>query len=93
MYVNLGREEDYHALRRVGVDVKGCVAVVRKPQESRGGMVGRATDEGAVTVTVLMYRERESMSGVERGTVMKVLGDPLTLGYGGEVWTWRTLRF
>ena len=22
----LGREEDYHALRRVGVDVKGCVA-------------------------------------------------------------------
>ena len=82
MYVNLGREEDYRALRRVGVDVMGCVAVVRRREESRGGVVGRAVEEGVVVV--LMYTKGESMSGVERGTVMKVLGDPLTLGWGGE---------
>ncbi|KAJ9693801.1 hypothetical protein PVL29_009662 [Vitis rotundifolia] len=81
VYVNLGREEDYRALRRVGVDVKGCVAVVRRGEESRGGVVGRAAEEGAVAV--LMYTEGESMGGVERGTVMKGLGDPLTPGWGG----------
>ena len=86
VYVNLGREEDYHALRRVGMDVKGCMAVVRKGEELRGGMVGRAAEEGAAeegAVAVLMYIEGESMSGVERGTVMKGLGDPLTPGWGG----------
>ena len=77
----LGREEDYHALRRVGVDVMGCVAVVRRGEESRGGVVGRAAEEGAVAV--LMYTKGESISGVERETVMKGLGDPLTPGWGG----------
>ena len=77
----LGREEDYHALRRVGVDVKGCVAMVRMGEESREGVVGRAVEEGAVAV--LMYIKGESMSGVERGTVMKGLEDPLTPWWGG----------
>ena len=79
--MNLGREEDYRALRRVGVDVKGCVAMVRMGEESREGVVGRAAEEGAVAV--LMYTKGESMSGVERGTVMKGLRDPLTPGWGG----------
>ena len=81
MYVNLRREEDYRALRRVGVDVMGCVAVVRRREESRGGVVGRAVEEGVVVV--LMYTKGESMSGVERGTVMKGLEDPLTPWWGG----------
>ena len=81
VYVNMGREEDYLALRRAGVDVKGCVAMVRRGEESRGGVVARAAREGAVAV--LMYTEGEKVSGVERGTVMKGLGDPLTPGWGG----------
>ena len=50
-------------------------------EESREGVVGRAVEEGAVAV--LMYIKGESMSGVERGTVMKGLRDPLTPGWGG----------
>lgn len=81
VYVNLGREEDYLALRMMGVEVRGSVAVVRRGKESRGGVVERAAAEGAVAV--LMYTEGESLGGIERGTVMKGLGDPLTPGWGG----------
>ena len=54
--------------------------------EKGGGVEGRGGGEGGGGggVAVLMYTKGESMSGVERGTVMKVLGDPLTLGWGGE---------
>ncbi|KAL2327311.1 hypothetical protein Fmac_020738 [Flemingia macrophylla] len=37
VFVNYGREEDFRALRALGVEVAGCVAVAR-----RGGGVGRA---------------------------------------------------
>ena len=63
----------------------GCYGVCGGGEKG-GGVEGRGGGEGGGGggVAVLMYTKGESMSGVERGTVMKVLGDPLTLGWGGE---------
>lgn len=88
VFVNYGREKDYHALGVLGVNVSGYVVVARRGGGmSRGGVVRKAEDEGAVAV--LMYTEGEYVKGVERGTVMKGLGDPLSPGWasvmdGGE---------
>lgn len=92
LFVNYGREEDYLALGAVGVKVSGCVVLVRKGGGlSRGGVVRIAESKGALAV--LLYAERDSrrgrgVGGVERGTVMKGVGDPLSPGWaaveGGE---------
>ncbi|KAG9445216.1 hypothetical protein H6P81_016556 [Aristolochia fimbriata] len=81
VFVNRGREVDYLALRRLGVNASGCVAVVARGGGPRGAVVERAAAEGAAAV--LMYTEREGAfrDGVERGTVMMGLGDPLTPGW------------
>ncbi|RVW12256.1 putative glutamate carboxypeptidase AMP1 [Vitis vinifera] len=52
----------------------GCYGVCGGGEKgrSRGRVGGEAAEEGAVAV--LMYTKGESMSGVERGMVMKVLG-------------------
>ncbi|XP_068669735.1 probable glutamate carboxypeptidase VP8 [Aristolochia californica] len=88
VFVNHGRDEDYLSLRMLGVNVSGCVAVMRRGGGSRGAVVQRAAIEGAAAV--LMYTEGEVFrDGVERGTVMMGLGDPLTPGWthakGGQV--------
>lgn len=81
--MNYGREEDYRALGEMGVEVKGCVAVARRGELSRAAVVGRAAREGAVAV--LMYTEGGAFrDGVERGTVLKGLGDPLTPGWANN---------
>lgn len=84
VFANYGREEDYRALEVVGVNVSGCVVVVRRGGGmSRGGVVREAEARGAVAV--LTYTEGEYVKGVERGTVMKGLGDPLSPGWGSVV--------
>ncbi|KMT15456.1 hypothetical protein BVRB_3g059610 [Beta vulgaris subsp. vulgaris] len=84
LYVNYGREEDYHVLEVAGVNASGCVVVVRRGGGmSRGGVVREAEVRGAVAV--LTYTEGEYAKGVERGTVMKGLGDPLSPGWGSVV--------
>lgn len=84
VFVNYGREEDYRALRGLGVNVTRCVVVARRGGGmSRGGAVRKAEEEGAAGV--LLYTEGEYVMGVERGTVMKGLGDPLTPGWAGVV--------
>ncbi|XP_058085241.1 probable glutamate carboxypeptidase AMP1 isoform X3 [Magnolia sinica] len=84
VFVNYGREEDYRELGALGVSVSGCVAVARRGSISRGGVVERAEKEGAVAL--LLYAEGV---GIERGTVMRGSGDPLTPGWaaveGGEI--------
>ncbi|KAL9662890.1 hypothetical protein QQ045_027725 [Rhodiola kirilowii] len=87
VYVNFGREEDYKALEVMGVNVSGCVVVLRRGELSRGGAVEIAAGRGAVAV--LMYTEEGREDGIERGTVMVGgLGDPLSPGWaavmGGE---------
>lgn len=81
MFVNYGREKDYNALEAQGVDVKGCVAIVRRGGDmSRNAVVVKAAEKGVAAV--LMYTEGDLRNGVERGTVMNGMGDPLTPGWG-----------
>ncbi|GER44813.1 transferrin receptor protein [Striga asiatica] len=79
VFLNYGREEDYRAL---GADVNGCVGVVRRGSGmSRYEVAATAAAHGLSAV--LMYTEGEYREGVERGTVMKGLGDPLSPGWAG----------
>uniref|UniRef100_A0A6N2N8M5 Aminopeptidase NAALADL1 n=1 Tax=Salix viminalis TaxID=40686 RepID=A0A6N2N8M5_SALVM len=82
-FVNYGREVDYNTLAVLGVNVSGCVVLVRKGQGlSRGGVVKIAESKGALAV--LLYAEEGRVTGgVERGTVMRGVGDPLTPGWAG----------
>lgn len=81
MFVNYGRSRDYEALERLGVNVRGCVAVVRRGVGPRGAVVEKAAERGAAAV--LMYGDKAPEGGVERGMVL--IGEPgdlLTPGWG-----------
>ncbi|XP_066328296.1 probable glutamate carboxypeptidase VP8 isoform X2 [Miscanthus floridulus] len=78
VFVNLGREEDYVALERLGVGVRDRVAVARRGGGYRGGVVARAAEKGAVAVLIAGNAD----GGVERGVVLLGgPGDPLTPGW------------
>ncbi|KAL6997874.1 glutamate carboxypeptidase II [Sarracenia purpurea var. burkii] len=81
VFVNYGREEDYRALEVQGVRVAGCVAVARRGKVTRNDVAMKAAEKGVAAV--LMYAETEEgfSGGVERGTVMSGLGDPLSPGW------------
>ncbi|EOY09651.1 Transferrin receptor protein, putative isoform 2, partial [Theobroma cacao] len=87
VFVNKGTEDDYRALEVMGVNVSGCIVIVKKGGSlSRGAAVEIAEKKGALGV--LMYAEGDVSRGsfrfgVERGTVMKGVGDPLTPGWAG----------
>ncbi|KAK6243995.1 hypothetical protein QUC31_010404 [Theobroma cacao] len=87
VFVNNGTEDDYRALEVMGVNVSGCIVIVKKGgSSSRGAAVEIAEKKGALGV--LMYAEGDVSRGsfrfgVERGTVMKGVGDPLTPGWAG----------
>ncbi|XP_010247434.1 PREDICTED: probable glutamate carboxypeptidase 2 isoform X2 [Nelumbo nucifera] len=81
VFVNYGGEEDYRKLEALGVEVTGCVVIARRGEISRGTVVEKAAEKGAVAV--LLYADGDTLGGVERGTVMKGLGDPLTPGWAG----------
>ncbi|KVI09465.1 probable glutamate carboxypeptidase AMP1 [Cynara cardunculus var. scolymus] len=86
VYVYHGREEDYRALASAGVDVKGCVAVAKRGGGmSRNAVVAKAAEKGVLAV--VMYTDNNG-GGVERGTVLDGVGDPMTPGWaatGGDV--------
>ncbi|XP_039831044.1 probable glutamate carboxypeptidase VP8 isoform X2 [Panicum virgatum] len=78
VFVNLGREEDYAALERLGVGVRGRIAVARRGGGYRGGVVARAAEKGAVAVLIAGRAD----GGIERGVVLLGgPGDPLTPGW------------
>lgn len=87
VFVNYGREEDYRALEVMGVNASGCVVMARKGESlSRGGVITIAEGKGALGV--LLFAERDTLrsggvDGVERGTVMRGVGDPLSPGWAG----------
>ncbi|KAL8210494.1 hypothetical protein R6Q57_004931 [Mikania cordata] len=79
VYVNHGREEDYRALAAAGVEVKGCIAIAKRGGGmSRNSVVVKAAERGVVAV--VMYTSGTG-DGVERGTVLDGVGDPLTPGW------------
>ncbi|KAL2458434.1 putative glutamate carboxypeptidase 2 [Forsythia ovata] len=95
VFLNYGREQDYRALSANGVEFKGYVGIVRRGCGlSRYEVVENAAAHGVAAV--LMYTEGGTPSnnnnndinnsfrwGVERGTVMKGFGDPLSPGWAG----------
>ncbi|MCI08427.1 putative glutamate carboxypeptidase, partial [Trifolium medium] len=83
VFVNYGRDKDYRSLGSIGVNVKGCIVIVRK-----GGGLGRSTvvekAEKNGAAAVLIYNDEVDTwrNGFERGHVMKGVGDPLSPGWG-----------
>lgn len=77
VYANYGRKEDYQKLAAMGVEVRGCVVVVRRGVGYRGAVVQRAAEHGGAAVVIF-----GAELGVERGTVLLGgPGDPLTPGW------------
>ncbi|XP_060216375.1 probable glutamate carboxypeptidase AMP1 [Lycium barbarum] len=84
VFLNYGREKDYDALGVHGVKVKGCIGIVRRDGGlSRNVVVEKAAERGVTAVLMFTDSEREFGGGVERGTVMNGLGDPLSPVWGG----------
>ncbi|KAF5799389.1 putative glutamate carboxypeptidase [Helianthus annuus] len=82
VYVSHGREEDYRALAAAGVNVNGCIAVVKRGGGmSRNAVVVKAAERGVTAV--VMFTDGNG-NGVERGTVLDGVGDPLTPGWGAS---------
>ena len=50
VYVNHGRAEDYEALARLGIDVKGRIALARSFKGYRGGKSLEAEKRGALAL-------------------------------------------
>ncbi|XP_078437401.1 peptidase M28 family protein isoform X2 [Wolffia australiana] len=79
VYVNYGRREDYEKLAAMGVDVRGCIVLLRRGGGYRGAVVQRAAERGAAAVVIF---SPGGGGGVERGTVLLGgPGDPLTPGW------------
>ncbi|OIT08338.1 PREDICTED: probable glutamate carboxypeptidase 2 [Nicotiana attenuata] len=83
VFLNYGREKDYVALSAQGVKINGCVGLARRGGGlSRNEVVEKAAARGVTAVLMFTDSESEYASGVERGTVMSGLGDPLSPGWG-----------
>lgn len=69
----------------LGVNVSGCVVMVRRGNElSRGEQVRAAERAGAAAVLIYGEEGQVIKGGVERGTVMKGVGDPTSPGWAVE---------
>jgi N-acetylated-alpha-linked acidic dipeptidase len=69
VYANFGREDDYGALERAGVEVRGRVVLVRYGLGFRGAKVAEAERRGAAGV--LLYSDPEG-DGYVRGDTARV---------------------
>ncbi|KAH7443677.1 hypothetical protein KP509_02G045700 [Ceratopteris richardii] len=96
VYVNYGRQEDYAKLEEMNVNVNGKIVIVRYGKVFRGDIVSIATKAGARAVIIYsdpqdfagggnsgFFPNSEWLppSGVQRGTVFRGSGDPLTPGW------------
>ncbi|KAI5318763.1 hypothetical protein L3X38_038471 [Prunus dulcis] len=77
VFANHGTDEDYRALAELGVNVSGCVVLVKRGGDlPRGEAVGKAEQNGALAV--LLYTEGRDgfKKGFERGLVRSGAGGP-----------------
>ncbi|MCO5551751.1 hypothetical protein L7F22_005255 [Adiantum nelumboides] len=96
VYVNYGRPEDYDTLRGLGINLTGSIVIARYGKIYRGDIVALAARAGAAAALVYsdpadyadggkngFYPEAPwlPLSGVQRGTVFRELGDPYTPGW------------
>jgi N-acetylated-alpha-linked acidic dipeptidase len=95
VYVNYGLIEDYAQLDSIGVSVKGKIAIARYGRSFRGIKAREAEKHGAIAL--LIYSDPQddgyvrgdvypkgpmrNASGVQRGSILNVDGDPSTPGY------------
>jgi hypothetical protein len=93
VYVNYGRIEDFQQLQALGIDLKGCIAIVRYGKIYRGDKLQNAEDFGAIGVVLYSdpkdYNREDDVSktypnswwlppsGIQRGAVSPD-GDPDT---------------
>jgi N-acetylated-alpha-linked acidic dipeptidase len=98
VYVNYGNRDDYDQLDRLGVSVKGAIAIARYGEGWRGIKPKVAAEHGAVGCIIYSDPKEDGFfngsdfpmggwrpkSGVQRGSVMDTYypGDPLTPGVG-----------
>jgi N-acetylated-alpha-linked acidic dipeptidase len=94
VYVNYGVREDYEALARSGVSVKGVILIARSGRMWRGGKVELAAEHGAIGMLIYSDPKEDGYyrgptypegswrppDGVQRGSILygKYPGDPLT---------------
>ena len=95
VYVNYGLIEDYAQLDAIGVSVKGKIAVARYGRSFRGIKAREAEKHGAIALIIYSDPQDDGYvrgdvfpegpmrnpSGVQRGSVLNVDGDPSTPGY------------
>ncbi|HEU4988907.1 MAG TPA: M20/M25/M40 family metallo-hydrolase [Gemmatimonadaceae bacterium] len=95
VYVNYGLIEDYARLDSIGVSVKGKIAIARYGRSFRGIKAREAEKHGAIALIIYsdpqddgyvrgdVYPEgpMRNASGVQRGSILNVDGDPSTPGY------------
>jgi N-acetylated-alpha-linked acidic dipeptidase len=98
VYVNYGNRDDYEQLDRLGVSVKGAIAIARYGEGWRGIKPKVAAEHGAVGCIIYSDPKEDGFfqgndypdggwrprEGVQRGSVMDTdyPGDPLTPGVG-----------
>ncbi|HLV25636.1 MAG TPA: M20/M25/M40 family metallo-hydrolase [Gemmatimonadales bacterium] len=96
VYVNYGLIEDYARLDSLGVSVRGRIAVARYGRSFRGIKAREAERNGAIGLIIYsdpiedgfvrgdVYPEgpMRPAEAVQRGSVMNVIGDPSTPGWG-----------
>ncbi|CAA7046117.1 unnamed protein product [Microthlaspi erraticum] len=86
VFVNHGEERDYRALDSIGVSVRNCVVLARKGDSlGRGAIVKIAETKGALGVLIYAENDGGGLGGIERGTVMRGIGDPVSPGWPGVV--------
>ncbi|MDE3052252.1 MAG: M20/M25/M40 family metallo-hydrolase [Gemmatimonadota bacterium] len=95
VYVNYGLIEDYARLDSLGVSVKGKIAIARYGRSFRGIKAREAEKHGAAALIIYSDPQDDgyvrgdvypagpmrSSSGVQRGSVLNVDGDPSTPGW------------
>ena len=95
VYVNYGLIEDYAQLDSLGISVRGKIAVARYGRSFRGIKAREAEKHGASALLIYSDPQEDgymrgdvypdgpmrNRSGVQRGSVMNVDGDPATPGY------------
>jgi N-acetylated-alpha-linked acidic dipeptidase len=95
VYVNYGLPGDYEELAKAGVDVKGKIALVRYGGAFRGVKSRLAADHGAIGCIIYSDPNDDGFvrgkvipegpyrppTGVQRGSILDGVGDPLTPGW------------
>ncbi|GMR57002.1 hypothetical protein PMAYCL1PPCAC_27197 [Pristionchus mayeri] len=81
VYAHSGTPKDFAMLKKLGIDVTGKIAMMRYGEGFRGDKVAEAQAHGA-RAAILFSDPAESVwmppEGVQRGSIMKLNGDPLT---------------